>query len=241
MSTKEKGALVFTHLRGEGASNIGRVMNDRGIRVNTINTPSYNLDEIDPLRPDVLVVMGGPMGVYQKDEYPYLKKEIEIIQKRLEADLPIIGVCLGSQLMATALGEEVYIGPQGREIGWFPLRVTPEGADTEARHFDGAKTQMFHWHGDTYKLPKGCTLLASSEAYKNQIYTYGKNALGLQCHPEVTSAQLEEWLVMFVGEVTGANAALPIEEFRRQTHANIDMLEKQTAIFFNEWLENRGL
>ena len=100
---------------------------------------------------------------------------------------------------------------------------------------------MFHWHGDTYDLPKGCTRLASSEKYENQIYQVGANGLGFQCHPEVTTAQLNEWAVMFVNEVTGEDAVVPLAELRAENDKYIDTLKSQADLFFNEWLESRGL
>lgn len=240
MSKNSKGALILTHLRGEGAANLGSILVERGVRTHSINVPSFNMDEIDPLRPDLLVVMGGPIGVYQQDDYPFVKNEIEIIKARLDKDLPTIGICLGSQMIAAAAGSKIYEGTQGKELGWYELCVTDVGKNTEVRHLDAAHTNMFHWHGDTFDLPENATLLASSKAYKNQIFQIGQNTLGLQCHPEVTHSQLNEWLVIFVGQVTGEEAIISIDDVRKDTLQHIQTMEKQSALFFNEWLEKRG-
>lgn len=238
-SDNKKGVLVITHLQAEGACRFGETLHARGLRMRTVNAARTDLSEIDPLRPDLLMVMGGPIGVYQADHYPFLYDEIDILKKRLAADLPTIGICLGSQLMAAALGANVYKSDSGKEVGWHGLDIAPD-APPEIHHLAGDKTSMFHWHGDTFDLPDGAKLLASSANYKNQIFSHGENALGIQCHPEVTRFQLPEWFVMFVGQICGPNAIVPVEKLRADTEKHIDTLEKQAALFFNEWLDNRG-
>ncbi|MEZ5815320.1 MAG: glutamine amidotransferase [Alphaproteobacteria bacterium] len=241
MSDKQKGAFIITQLQNEGSCTLGKILHDRGLRIKTRNAPRIDLSEIDPLRPDLLVIMGGPIGVYQQDDYPFLKDEIEILKTRLAADKPTIGICLGSQLMAAALGSKVYPGKKGKELGWAALNITQAGYDTPARHFAPEKTSMFHWHGDTFDLPAEATLLASSAQYENQIFQIGQNALGLQCHPEVRADQLKEWFVMFTGQITGKNPLVPIDDLRAQTARNIETLNMQTELFFNEWLKQRDL
>jgi GMP synthase (glutamine-hydrolysing) len=241
MTQKPKGALILTHLSGEGSCALGKVLAERGFRIKTRSTPNLDFAEIEALRPDLLVVMGGPVGVYQQEDYPFLKSEIEILKKRLAADKPTIGICLGSQLMAAALGGKVYAGKQGKELGWMPLTLTDAGEKHEAAALCGSQTNMFHWHGDTFDLPKNCTLLASTDTYKNQIYQSGRNGLGLQCHPEVTAEQLKEWCVMFTAQITGDNPHIPIDKLRAQTATHIETLNTQAKLFFNTWLENRGL
>ena len=241
MSKNSKGALVLTHLQSEGSCSLGKTLQERGLRIKSLNSPRIDLNDIDPLRPDLLVVMGGPVGVYQQDDYPFLKQEIEILKARLDADKPTIGVCLGSQLMAAALGAKIYPGKQGKELGWHPITVTEKGQKTPTRHLDSQATTMFHWHGDTFNLPDNASLLAKSEMYENQIFQSGENGLGLQCHPEVRHDQLQEWFVMFTGQITGENPQLPIKILREQTAQHIETLNKQAGLFFNEWLEERGL
>ena len=236
-----KGALVLTHLSQEGSCSLGRILIERGFRVKTINVPQRGVDDIDPLKPDLLVVMGGPVGVYQADDYPFIGQEIEILKARLAADKPTIGICLGSQMMAKALGSEVYPGAAGKELGWYPLQVSAAGQNSFARHLDGSSANMFHWHGDTFDLPEGAELLASSAQYANQIYTHGENALGLQCHPEVMAQSLQEWFVMFTRQITGPDALVSIDRLRAETAEHIEGLNKQASLFFNEWLDERGL
>lgn len=241
MTDKKKGALILSHLQQEGACSFGSLLAEKGFRIRTINTPRHGADNIDPLRPDLLIVMGGPVGVYQAQHYPFLQREIDILRARLAADLPTLGICLGSQLMAAALGAKVYRGEQGKELGWKPLTLTEAGKNTPAHHLSGDQTSMFHWHGDTFDFPDGATLLASTEQYPHQIYSIGKNALGLQCHPEVQKDQLEEWMVMFNADVAGDNPLLPIKDLRHQTDAHVETLNRQAKLFLEEWLESVGL
>ncbi|MFK7838973.1 MAG: glutamine amidotransferase [Bdellovibrionales bacterium] len=234
MSSK-KGALIITHLQPEGSCTLGQTIVKRGMRIRTINAPRHGLDDIEALRPDLMVIMGGPVGVYQADDYPFLNQEIELVKKRLDANLPTIGICLGSQIMAAAAGAEVFKG-ENREVGWQKLNITQDGKGTIAEHLCGSKTNMFHWHGDTFDKPSGAKVLASTAQYKNQIYTIG-NSLGLQCHPEVQERQLQEWFVMFQGDVTGQNPLIPVQDLRKQTSKNIQTLNGQAEKFFNDWLK----
>ncbi len=236
-----KGALVLTHLQSEGICNLGNVLEQRGFNIKTMNTPRFeNLDHIDALRPDLLLIMGGPVGVYQKDYYPFIQAEIEIARKRLQADMPIMGICLGAQIMAAALGKEVRKGEHGKELGWKNLDLTEAGKNSVAKHLGKDETKIFQWHGDTFDLPDDSTLLASSEQYKNQIFSHGQNAMALQCHPEVRHEQLREWYVMFQEQVTGQNPLVPLASLRAETEKYIQKSKQQTEKFFNAWLDERG-
>ena len=117
-----------------------------------------------------------------------------MIEKRIAAGLPTLGICLGAQLIARALGARVY--PSGHtEIGWTPLALTDAGRASPVRHLDGAHTSMLHWHGDTFDLPDNATRLASTPACENQAFAWGNHVLGLQCHPEIRTDRFEPWLI----------------------------------------------
>ncbi len=238
---KTKNALILTHLQAEGVCSFGQTLIDRGFHVSSVNVSRYGAEDIDALQPDLLVVMGGPVGVYQADDFPFLRDEIALLKARIKADLPTIGVCLGSQLLAAALGSTVYKGKSGKELGWNPLTLTEAGQQSPARHLCNSQTNMFHWHGDTFDLPEGTTLLASSGKYQNQIYSFGKNIIGLQCHPEVVREQLGEWMVCHQADISGDNALLDIQQLRRDIDKHIEILNKQAHLFFHEWLEQAGL
>ncbi len=133
---------------------------------------------------DGLVIMGGPMGAYEDDEYPWLAAEKKLIESAISADKYVLGVCLGAQLMASALGAKVYPGAE-KEIGWFPLWLTESGQSSAVFKGLPAEFEVLHWHGDTFELPAGVTTLASSELTPNQAFLCGTRALALQFHLEL--------------------------------------------------------
>lgn len=138
-----------------------------------------------------LIVMGGPMGVYEADRYPFLAAEMRLIQKAAQASMPVLGICLGSQLIAGALGSRVYAGSQ-KEIGWYPIEVVAPQDDLLLElpsHF-----LALHWHGDTFDLPPGAVRLFRSQLYENQGFRFGRNIYGFQFHFEVTAAMIADWL-----------------------------------------------
>lgn len=140
---------------------------------------------------DWLIVMGGPMGVYDEDKYGWLIEEKKYIQQAIAAGKTVLGICLGSQLIAEVLGAKVYPNNE-KEIGWFDIHLTPTAVNNEL-FFDAPPTiKVFHWHGDTFDLPKDALHLAYSEACKHQAFVYNKKVLGLQFHIETTEESLED-------------------------------------------------
>jgi len=151
------------------------------------------------------IILGGPIGVYETDDYPFLQQEIDLLKVRLKENLPTLGICLGAQLIAHALGAKVYAGHQ-KEIGWSQLSIS----DTANNLLSPlAETPVLHWHGDTFDLPEQATLLASSEIYPNQAFSVGKNILALQFHLEVAKESLEKWLIGHTCELRKANISIP--------------------------------
>src|SRR3546814_419265 len=132
------------------------------------------------------------MGVYEIDKHPWIPHELERLRARIAADRPTVGVCLGSQMIAAALGARVYPGPV-KEVGFAPVTLTDAGRASPLAPV--GDTPILHWHGDTFDLPEGATLLASTAHYANQAFAKGPNLLALQCHPEVDGEGLEDWLV----------------------------------------------
>jgi GMP synthase (glutamine-hydrolysing) len=143
----------------------------------------------DPLpdlgRVDWLIVMGGPMNIYEDARYPWLAPERRFIREAIQAGKHVLGICLGAQLVADALGGKVRASSQ-KEIGWFPVRRTEEAARSPLFGPLPEQLEVFHWHGDTFDLPAGAIRLAASEACANQAFAYGERVLGLQFHPEMT-------------------------------------------------------
>jgi GMP synthase (glutamine-hydrolysing) len=185
--------IVFRHVPHEGVGTISTSLDDAGISYRYIDTFKGR-----PTFPSVrslsgLIVMGGPMGVYEKDRYPFLKRELLYIRKAIDAGKPVLGICLGSQLIAHALGARVY--PNGKkEIGWYRTSLTPKGQKDPLMKDSPLSPWVFQWHGDTFDLPSGAHLLATSARCKNQAFRFGKNVYGLQYHLEVDGAMVREWL-----------------------------------------------
>lgn len=228
-----KTALLIHHVAFEDAGSFLAPLKEQDFVIQEVNASTAGWETLDPLAADVCIVLGGPIGAYEDDKYPFLRQEVHFLQQRLHADLPTLGICLGAQVMARALGASVYPAAK-QEIGWYPLTMSNEGKDTPVRHFDARHCNMFHWHGDTFDLPHGAQLLASSEACKNQVYSWGKHALAFQCHPEVLAAGLEAWYVGHAYEMT--HEKLSVHHMRQQVATYGLDLAHQARLFFTEWL-----
>ncbi len=150
---------------------------------------------------DWLVVMGGPMGIYEHEKHPWLVVEKEFIKKAIVAGKTVLGICLGAQLIADVLGAKVYPGPQ-KEIGWFPIRRA-EGAP----EIIPEELTAFHWHGDTFEIPEGATRLASSKASKNQGFVYNNCVFALQFHMETTPQSMDALIENCSDELPNADDA----------------------------------
>ena len=141
---------------------------------------------------DALIILGGPMAVYDADSIPRLKEELALIGKALAADVPTLGICLGAQLIAAAAGARVYAGPL-KEIGWSTVALTKAAASDKLFSALPATLTVFQLHGDTFDLPNGAVRLAANDLYANQAFRLGNNIYGLQFHVEVTGGMVKEW------------------------------------------------
>lgn len=158
---------------------------------------------------DMLVVMGGPMGIYDEADHPWLRDEKQFVRQSVDAGKPVLGVCLGSQLLADVLGAKVYAN-RHKEIGWFPVRFDPELYDGEL--------VVCHWHGDTFDLPEGAVRLAESAACKNQAYRFGDRVYGLQFHLEMTPSSVEGMIAACGQELVKGEWVQGAEEMRNGLH-----------------------
>jgi GMP synthase (glutamine-hydrolysing) len=233
MTEFSKKAVAFRHIAQEHLGSFEQVLRTRGYEIIYVDTPKDYIDRDLAMKADLLFVLGGPLGVYLADLFPFLHEEVKILEARLAQNKPCFGACLGSQLMARALGAEVYLGHQGREVGWKALQFHKDGL---AKEFF-TDTPLIHWHSDTFDLPKGAELIASTDQYAQQVFSYG-NSYGFQCHPEVTDRQLQEWMILFVGHLTGKNASVDIQTFRQQTQEYATRLKQQARGFLNGWIDS---
>jgi GMP synthase-like glutamine amidotransferase len=147
-----------------------------------------------------LAVLGGPQSVYEEDKFPYLKDEDRFVRDWLQTRKPYLGICLGSQILAKALGAKVYPNEQ-KEIGWHPVQLTKDASKDTLFAGQDADLMAFHWHGDTFDLPAGAVHLASSALTPNQGFRHGSNAWGLQFHLEVQPSDIREWTKAYDHEV----------------------------------------
>lgn len=230
-----KTAIAIRHVAFEDLGSFREVLETAGY---TIQYREAGVDDLRALRTDnvdLLAVLGGPIGAYQDDAYPFLVDEISVIESRLVQEQPTLGICLGAQLMARALGASVYPGPAA-EIGWAPVTLTEAGRAGPLRHL--ADVAMLHWHGDTFDLPEGAERLASTSICANQAFAIGNSTLAFQFHPEAGGRDFERWLIGHASEL--ARVGLSPQNLRadnaRLSAANI--AAGQSCL--RAWLEGLG-
>jgi GMP synthase (glutamine-hydrolysing) len=193
---------------------------------------------------DLLVVMGGPMGVSDVGDprYPFLAPELELLRGAVERDFPTLGICLGSQLLAAAGGARVHPNLTGdpprptREVGWGAVHFVRSAAEEPALTGLDPAELVLHWHGDTFELPRGATLLASTLTCRHQMYRLGRRQFGLQFHIEVNHSDIEAWLATDVEYVRGALGPDGVERIRRDTARVMPNLEARSDRWLDELL-----
>jgi len=230
-------ARAIRHLHFEDLGSLELSLREAGYQIRYADAGLVDLASLDALTPELVVVLGGPIGAYEDELYPMLKDEVRLLETRLSAQRPTLGICLGAQLMARALGARVY--PSGsKEIGWAPVTLSPAGRESPFRHLGEDQTAVLHWHGDTFDLPEGANLLASTALCRNQAFSWGKNALAFQFHPEAIGARFEQWLIGHACEIAAAKLSVP--ELRADTKRYAPRLMTQARKCFDEWLASLG-
>lgn len=197
-----RSAVALRHLHFEDLGSFDTVLREAGYEVRHHDVGTAPMEASDAIETDLIVVLGGPIGVYEVDRYPFLSEERAFLRARLAANRPTLGICLGAQLIAAALGATV--APAGRkEIGFAPLSLTAAGMAGPLRHL--AEVPVLHWHGDMFEVPAQGERLAETEACANQAFAIGPNILGVQFHPEVdTTSGIERWLIGHAVELAAA-------------------------------------
>ena len=237
--TKLKTVNVIRHLAFEDLASFESVLEINDYRINYIEAADFSLKpddlaQLDPLSDELLVILGGPVSVNDAALFPFIEAEVSMLSKRLMQDKPTLGICLGAQLIAKALGADIYAGKE-KEIGWSKISLTASGEQSALRFLGEEHCSMLHWHGETFDLPEKAELLASSQAYKNQAFSYGDKVLALQFHPEITQRSMEKWFIGHIGEIMQTDG-VSVEKLREDTHRHANQLEMQGELFFKSWL-----
>jgi GMP synthase (glutamine-hydrolysing) len=238
MSDK-KQVWAIQHIGYEDLGSFENVLKSRGFEVKYFCSRNVDYKTMFANDPDLLIVLGGPMSVHDVENHPWIEHEQKFIEERIATEKPLMGICFGAQIIAQALGAKSYEGSQGKEIGWSKISVNADGQKTPFRHLDGSMTHMMHWHGNTFDLPDGAVLLASSDKYEKQAYSYGDHIFCMQCHPEVTEAKLRLWYSWGADQIEEVGST--IDQMKADAHAYNERLSDQSAKFLNEWLDEQGL
>lgn len=236
-----KKILVCQHVSHEPLGILNPLLKKSGFRIKYINFGRH-----PDLRPSLkdyhgLVILGGPMNCDEVEKYPNLTHEVSLIQQALEAKKPILGICLGAQLMARALGAKVTCNPQ-KEIGWYPITLTDEGKKDPLFFHIRDIERVFQWHGDTFEIPQGAIHLASSPLCANQAFRFGTNAYALQFHLEVDEAMIKRWLTISTNreELEFLKDKIDPERIKKETPAYMAPLTRKGEALFREWIKFFG-
>ncbi|HEV8713973.1 MAG TPA: gamma-glutamyl-gamma-aminobutyrate hydrolase family protein [Candidatus Binatia bacterium] len=210
--------LVFQHVSFEILGTLHPLLKARGFRIRYANFGRHPHARPEVTRYNGLVVLGGPMSVDDLKRHPHLAVEVELIRQAIDQGLPVLGVCLGAQLIAKALGAPVYANG-GKEIGWYDVFPTPAAQDDPLFRDFGEVEKIFQWHGDTFELPVGAVHLAASRTCPSQAFRYGATVYGFQFHLEVDEPLIERWLTVpeHGAELTEGRGRIDPEVIRHET------------------------
>ncbi len=232
-----KPVQVLQHIACEAPGIFLDLLRERKRPIETVRL--YEGDRLpeDPSRFAGLLVMGGPMSVNDEAKYPWLKAEDRLLKEALAADLPTLGICLGSQLIAKAAGGTVRRGSR-KEIGWYPVRLTAAGRhDRLFREFPET-VEVFQWHGEYFDTPPGAVNLASSELYRCQAFSIGRNVYGLLFHLEVTTPMLTEWVTTFKEELDEVKEYIRLEAILDGLPRRVQALNRRARTLFARFCES---
>ncbi|HEY9607530.1 MAG TPA: glutamine amidotransferase [Allocoleopsis sp.] len=223
--------LVIVHQPTSDPGRIGRLLRDRGYYLD-IRVPSQQ-DELPHTMDDhcACAIFGGPMSANDSETLPFIRNELDWIPVALESGKPLLGICLGAQLLARVLGAVVAPHPEGwMESGYFQIMPTPSG-----REYFEEPLHVYHWHKEGFELPDGAVLLASGDTFPHQAYRYGKSAFGVQFHPEMTRKMLERWTTegRHLLNVPGAQS---VEEQFQKHSLYASAMERWLDRFLSLWL-----
>ncbi len=233
--------LVFQHVAAEPLGTLDPLIRARGHRIRFVNFEREPDAQPNVDRYRGLVVLGGPMNVDEQSARPHLRTELRAIERMLQQGKPVLGICLGAQLLAHALGARI-----GRvatpEIGWYPVQATAEGLNDRVIAPLGASMPVFQWHGCHFEVPDGAVHLARSAQCEQQAFRWGENAYGLQFHLEMDAPLIERWLSTpaYVAELADSSLPHDIAAIRTQTALHLEAMQTRADAVFNSFLDLVG-
>ncbi len=226
-----KTALAVRHLAFEDLGLAQAWLERRGWRVQYHDAGVDDIDGIDLDQVDLLAVLGGPIGAEDDLLYPWLAEEVRLVGERIGSGRPILGICLGAQLMARALGARVQ--PMRRkEIGYGPLAITQAGVSSPLARI--GPQPVLHWHGDQFAMPDGVPSLAATPSCPHQAFMVGRHAMAWQFHLEVDAARIEQWLIGHAGEL--GQAGIDVVRLRQEAARQRPGLEAALDAVMSDWL-----
>ncbi len=235
LKRKTTEAFIIEHAPHETAGTVVNTLRKFNIKALPVRLWKGERLPEDVGAEDVVVSMGGPMGVYEEDEYPFIKEELRFLEKAWRRGVKTLGICLGAQLMARALGCRVYRGDQ-KEIGWYDIELTEEGRRDALLLGFPEKLKVFHWHGDTFELPEGSTLLARSRLFENQLVRMERNWYAVQFHLELTEGMILAWLKQEENIEEIEEEGLDRKKILEDTELYSDELKRYGNAFFTRFL-----
>jgi len=237
-----KKLLVFQHVPHEILGTLNPLLKRAGFRIRYVNFGRHPDAQPSLEGYHGVVVLGGPMSVNDSDRLPHLRTELNLIEDAMKKSLPVLGICLGAQLVAKTLGANVYPNSE-KEIGWYDVTPTEEASsDCVFMHFRQTET-IFQWHGDTFDMPHGASHLASSNLCGNQAFRYGLNVYGLQFHLEVDEPMIHRWLKVPENrsEIASLNGNIDADHIHNETPLHIQRLHKLSNHAFSAFIDLFGI
>lgn len=233
--------MVFQHVAAEPLGTLNSLIRDRGHRIRFVN-----FERQPDAAPSIdhyggLIILGGPMNVDHQAQRPHLRTELKLIDRALALGKPVLGICLGAQLLAHALGANVRKHSE-QEIGWYPLETTGPGHADPVTAALAPRAQVFQWHGCTFDLPQGATQLARTDSCEQQAFRYGDNAYGLQFHLEMDQPLIERWLGTpdYASELAAANLGRSADSIRAETTRHLGDMQARANAAFSAFLDLVG-
>lgn len=226
--------LVFQHDPFEDLGFFAEVLEKQGLDYRVVRLFHGEMPAEEWEHVSALIVLGGPMNVDEEENFSFLRWEKRIIRAAIDEAVPVLGICLGAQLIASALGTTVFHGPV-KEIGWSPISITPHGQVDSLLGYLPESATVFQWHSDGFELPAGAIRLASSAHYSTQAFRLGKTIYGLQFHLEVTPRMIERWLDERSKDLALAPYVLP-DKIRADTQSYAPTLKYYGERFLSEFV-----